>query len=53
MQEKLHPKPYKAIKNNRKLTIARMQAQINSKVQSIPIFKEGKLLGYKYIFHTK
>ena len=51
MEQKLHPKPYKALKNNRKLTLARIKAIVNSKVQSIPIFKEGQFVGYKYIFH--
>lgn len=56
----LHSQPYKAIKNNRKMTLGRMKMEENAKVQSIPIWgqredKDGRVhhefQGWKYIFH--
>lgn len=47
----LHDKPYKEQKNNRKLTLCRLKMELNSKVQSIPIYEKGEFKGFKYIFH--
>ncbi len=51
----LNPLPYRAVKNNRKRTIARIKAQEVSRIQSIPIheIENGNLIfkGYKYIHH--
>ena len=44
-------KPFKAKKNNRKLTRGRIALEKKENVQSIPITIEGQFLGYKYIYH--
>jgi len=55
--EKLHAKPYKYGKNNRKMTLGRIANTEAQKVQSIPIFERngnsGTVIfkGYKYIYH--
>jgi hypothetical protein len=52
-QEQLHERPHPTgyvATNNRKLTKDRLNRA--EKVQSIPIYKNKVLAGYKYIYHT-
>lgn len=46
--KKLHKAPYDGV-NNRKKTKCRIK--MDSLVQSIPIWINNKLLGYRYIYH--
>lgn len=46
---KIHNAPY-AGTNNRKHTLSRLK-DMKRTVQNVPIRKDGKFLGWRYIFH--
>lgn len=60
MEQELHARPF-TLRNNRKMNKARRK--MLAKIQSIPVYEKkphvagmtinGKLLGYKYVFHAK